>query len=37
MGTDHLIHSNTQDVVKKTMTFTQGCGVDMMIENVGNI
>jgi NADPH:quinone reductase-like Zn-dependent oxidoreductase len=35
MGADHGINSHTQDVAKVVMTYTDGRGVDVVIENVG--
>lgn len=35
MGADHGINSNTQDVVKAVLAYTDGRGVDVVIENVG--
>ena len=35
MGADHGIHSSTQDVAKAVLAYTDGRGVDVVIENVG--
>jgi NADPH:quinone reductase-like Zn-dependent oxidoreductase len=35
MGADHVINSQTQDVVKSVMAATDGRGVDVVFENVG--
>jgi NADPH:quinone reductase-like Zn-dependent oxidoreductase len=35
MGADHAIHGETEDVAKEVMTITDGRGVDVVIENVG--
>jgi NADPH:quinone reductase-like Zn-dependent oxidoreductase len=35
LGADHTINSQTQDVAKAVMAFTDGRGVDVVIENVG--
>jgi len=35
MGADHGIHSSTQEVAKAVLAYTDGRGVDVVIENVG--
>ncbi len=35
IGADHAINSSTQDVAKAVLAFTEGRGVDVVIENVG--
>jgi NADPH:quinone reductase-like Zn-dependent oxidoreductase len=35
MGADHGINSSTQDVAKAVLAYTDGRGVDVVIENVG--
>ena len=35
MGAAHGIHSPDQDIVKSVMAFTDGRGVDLVIENIG--
>lgn len=35
LGADHAINSKTQEVWKEVMAFTDGQGVDVVIENVG--
>ena len=37
MGADHGINSKTQDVAKAAMAYTGGRGVDVVIENVGEV
>ena len=35
MGAAHVIHTPEEDIVKSVMSFTNGRGVDLVIENIG--